>query len=106
MAWVQEPLVPPAALAQSRAAGLVLAGMPPGTPLILVADDRSDKPALFVTRYANYLRDGVPGDRVPDVHVFPGTAADLLAGRPTLTGPPEHDPPAGRARRRVPPPLR
>jgi hypothetical protein len=103
MAWVQEPLVSPAALAQSREAGAALAATPRGSPLILVADDRGDKPALLLTRYANYLRDGVPGDRVPDVRVFPGTAADLLAGRPTLTGRPEHDRLANDAWRRIRP---
>jgi hypothetical protein len=92
LAWGgQRPLVTPEAVSQARAAGEVLAGTPPGTPLILVADDRSDKPGLYITRYENYLRGGVPARRIPDVHVFVGTPADLVAGRPTLTGEEEHD---------------
>jgi hypothetical protein len=92
LAWSnQRPLIAPAALAESRAVGSGLGSQPPGTPLVLVADAPGDKPSLLITRYANYLRDAVPADRVPDVQVFVGTAADFLAGRPTLTGQPEHD---------------
>ena len=95
MAWLawggQHPLVSAGAVSQARAAGTALARQPKGTPLILVADDRHDKPSLFLTRYANYLRDAVPGARVPDVHLFVGSPADLSAGHPGLTGDPEHD---------------
>jgi hypothetical protein len=87
----QRPLISPSALDQARRAGAYLGGQPAGTPLILVADDRGGKPSLFVTRYANYLRDAVPAARVPDVFVFPGSVMDFLAGGPTLTGRPEHD---------------
>jgi hypothetical protein len=92
LAWGgQHPLVSAGAVSQAQAAGAALALQPRGTPLILVADDRHDKPSLFLTRYANYLRDAVPGARVPDAHLFVGTPADLLAGHPGLTGQPEHD---------------
>ncbi len=92
LAWGgQHPLVSADAVAQARAAGAALAQQPKGTPLILVVDDRHDKPSLFLTRYANYLRGAVPGARVPDVHLFVGSPADLAAGHPGLTGQPEHD---------------
>jgi hypothetical protein len=80
-----------AAVEEVRAAGEALARTEPGTPIVLVADERGDKPALFITRYANNLRDAVPAARVPDVHVWVGTASDYLNGRPSVTGEVEHD---------------
>jgi hypothetical protein len=85
------PLVPPSALDESRTAGKVLAAQSPGTPLILVMDPTSDDPGRLLTRAANYLRGGVPGDRTLDVHVYVGSPTDFLAERPTLTGQLEHD---------------
>jgi hypothetical protein len=92
LAWGgQRPLVTRAAVVQARAAGADFGRTAPGTPLVVVMDDLSDKPGLFITRYENYLRDEVPAARVPDVHVFVGTPTDYLAGRPSLTGQREHD---------------
>lgn len=92
LAWGgQRPLVTRIALAQSRAAGAAFGRTAPGTAMVLVVDDLSDKPGLFITRYENYLRDEVPAARVPDVHVFVGTPTAYLAGRPSLTGGREHD---------------
>ena len=106
-AWLSSrPLSTPEQIEQARSVGVALAGTAPGTPLVLVMDDRSDKPALFVTRYANDLLGAVPAARVPDVRVFVGTPADLVAGRPTLTGLPEHDRLALDYWRRVQPLLR
>ncbi len=91
-AWVgSRPLSTPEQIEQARSVGVALAGTAPGTPLVLVMDDRGDKPALFVTRYANDLLGAVPADRIADVRVFVGTPEDLVAGRPTLTGIAEHD---------------
>jgi hypothetical protein len=92
MAWNGEPaLVTDPAAAQARSAASALAAQPAGTPLILVSDDRSDRSGLSVVRNLNYLRAVVTGGRVPDVFGFVGTPSDLLAGRPGLTGDPEHD---------------
>jgi hypothetical protein len=95
VAWAgwaaSRPLVTPAQLAQLRIVGSALGRLPAGTPVVLVMDDHGDKPALRVTRFANYLRDAVPAGRVPDVALFVGSPADLLAGHPTRTGQAEHD---------------
>jgi hypothetical protein len=87
VAWESQRPNSARAVADARLLGSVVAREPAGTPLILVADDPRDGPSFFhVTRLASYLRDGVPPARVPDVHVFVGTAQDFLAGRPTLAG--------------------
>jgi hypothetical protein len=91
-AWVSnQPLATSTQLEQARAVGSALATTKPTTPLIVVVDDRSDKPALFITRYGNEFRGAVPAGRVPDVHLFVGTPTDFLARRVTLTGQAEHD---------------
>ena len=87
----QNPFAAPSAITQSRAAGRLLADQPPRTQLILVADDRGRNPSLPLIRSLNYLRQQVPPGRLLDVHLFPGTPADLIARRPTLTGRIEHD---------------
>jgi hypothetical protein len=87
VAWESQRPNSARAVADAQLLGRVLAREPAGTPLILVANDPRDGPSFFhVTRLASYLRDGVPPARVPDVHVFVGTAQDFLAARPTLTG--------------------
>jgi hypothetical protein len=92
MAWNgQKALATPAAIRQARQIGAALGRQPPGTPLILVVDNAGDKPGLFVVRSLNYVRAAVPSERVPDVYAFVGSAADLVAGQPTLTGRREHD---------------
>ena len=73
---------------QLKAAGRLLASQPPGTPLILVTDDPE---GLLTTARANLLRDAVPAERAADVFPYLGRPNDLLEGRPTLTGVPEHD---------------
>lgn len=87
----QDPFAGPSAITQSRAAARLLADQPPGTPLILVADDRGRTPSLPLIRDLNYLRQEVPPGRLLDVHLFPGSPPDLMAGRPTLIGRFEHD---------------
>ncbi len=89
--WASPTLISPTQLTEARAVGAALGAMTPGTALVLVADDRGDKPALFLTRYANVLRDAVPAARVADVYLWVGTPADFMRRAPTLTGRPEHD---------------
>jgi hypothetical protein len=92
LAWGgQQPLIRRSTLAQFSATGALLSQQPEGTPLILVANDRTATPGLMAARAQNFLRDTVPPDRIPDVHVFLGTPRDFLSGRPTLTGHEEHD---------------
>jgi hypothetical protein len=104
--WSNRPLVTPVQAEQARAAGEALGRLREGTPLILVVDDRSDKPSLFVTRYANVLRGAVPAARVPDVHIWVGTPGDFLRRTPTVTGLPEHDRLSVDSLRRATPSLR
>ena len=87
----QQPLVASGTAQELRYTGSALAAEPPGTPLIVVADDRTVTPGFSAPRTLNYLRDTVSADRIPDVHVFVGTPAGLLARGPALTGLPEHD---------------
>lgn len=91
LSWASQKPNSAEAVAGARSVGLVLARQPPGTPVILVVDERSISLSFQVTRDANYLRDAVPPARVPDVFVFVGTVADFVAGRPTITGNTEHD---------------
>ena len=91
LSWASQKPNSAEAVAGARSVGLLLARQPPGTPVILVVDERSISLSFQVTRDANYLRDAVPPARVPDVFVFVGTVADFLAERPTITGNTEHD---------------
>jgi hypothetical protein len=76
------------ALAQSALVADALSAEPSQTPLVLVADNAS---AGIVTAYANALRDAVAPTSAPDVYVFMGGPQDLEAGKPRITGSPEHD---------------
>jgi hypothetical protein len=92
LAWDAQRANSARAVADARKLGSVLARQPAGTPLVLIANDLREAPSFFqITRLASYLRDGVPPARVPDVHVFVGTPADFVAGRPTLIGSPARD---------------
>lgn len=102
----QQPLISQPTSLQFRAAGAALAAEPAGTPLILVADDRGQRPGFSAPRNLNYLRDSVPSDRIQDVYLFMGSPAELLAGRLSRTGQTEHDRLAARYFRQVEPLLR
>ena len=95
VAWLgwggDRPLVTDAQVDQARSAGALLASKAPGTQLVMVMENLGDRPALWVTRYANYLRDGVPAARAGDVHVVLDTIDGFVAGRPSSTGLAEHD---------------
>lgn len=91
-AWARaQPVIASATSLQIRAAGAALAAEPAGTPLVLIADDRSARAGFSIPRDLNYLRDAVPTDRVQDVAIFVGPPAALLRGAPSPTGIPEHD---------------
>jgi hypothetical protein len=90
--WLGErPLDSPAVVTDARAAAVALARTPPGTPFVVVMDDRNSTPTIGVIRYLNDLRGLVPPAAAGRVHVFLGTPEDFLALRPTITGQPEHD---------------
>ncbi|HXY71805.1 MAG TPA: hypothetical protein VEM41_04630, partial [Actinomycetota bacterium] len=85
------PQVSPEVLTQARDAGIALSRTPPGTPLAVVIDPRGEQPAELAIRYDAYLRDEVPPQDIPLVHVVVGAVPDVLARRPTVTGDPEYD---------------
>ena len=75
----------------ARPLGPILAAASPGTPLVVIVDQRGEGPGLAVISDANAVRAVVAPGRVQDVNVFVGTPRDFLTGRPTLTGSSEHD---------------
>jgi hypothetical protein len=89
--WNANAAGPPNAVVAVRSIGPVVAAEPRGTPIVLVVDARGDRPAIPALQDANAVRAVVPASRVPDIHVFMGSPADFLAGRPTITGSPQHD---------------
>lgn len=78
-------------LAAARRAGGVVDSLPQGTPLIFVVDTDEPAAAYHVTLAGNILRMGVPAERIVDVRLGVGRAPDVMAGRVTLSGDPEHD---------------
>ncbi|MGH2657547.1 MAG: hypothetical protein ACRDIZ_12790, partial [Actinomycetota bacterium] len=90
--WVrQSPAVSADELAAVSAAGRAVAGSPSGTPLVFLVDTREQAAAYHLTRAGNVIRMGLPPERIGDVRLAVGAPDDLLAGRPTSTGDPEHD---------------
>lgn len=93
LTWFRErPYTNPTAVQQIREAGVVASDLPSGTPLIFVVDDpNEDSVAFHATNDANLIRAYMPADRIRDVHVYVGQAANFLAGIPTIYGTPQHD---------------
>jgi hypothetical protein len=87
----QSPAFDAADLAAARTAGRAVASLSAGTPLAFLVDTDQPAAAYHVTRAGNVLRMGVPPDRIADVRLLVGQPEDIVAGRPTLTGDPEHD---------------
>ena len=87
----QAPSFAPEELARATAAGGAVEGVPPRTPLIFLVDTSEPAAAFHVTRFGNVIRMGLPPERIADSHLVVGSPADFLAGRPTVTGDPEHD---------------
>jgi len=76
--------------AATLAGRMAEATTPPGTPLVFVVYQRTTAAFLPVVA-GNTIRAAVPPGRIRDVYLYVGTPRDYLAGRPTLTGVPEHD---------------
>lgn len=90
--WLrQAPAVSADELAAASAAGRAVAASPPGTPLVFLVDTGERAAAYHITRAGNVIRMGLPAERIEDVRLAVGAPDDLLAGRPTPTGDPEHD---------------
>lgn len=73
------------------AASAYLRSQPPGRPTVFVAagSPRWSEERIWGEVWRadwSLVRAGLPGDRIPDTHLFFGAAEDLLAGRPTVTG--------------------
>jgi hypothetical protein len=91
-AWISSPdFVDASEMRNAIVAGRVASLTPPGTPLVFVANDLDSNGLFHMAHVFNVARAAVPVDRVSDVHVFVGSARDLLAGRPTVRGVPNHD---------------
>jgi hypothetical protein len=88
-----QPYVAQKLLSRAATAGRIAAGVvPPGTPLVFIVDTRDRNVAFLATRATNVIRDGVPPDRIRDVHVFVGSPDDYRQGRPsTRPGDPVFD---------------
>jgi hypothetical protein len=65
--------------------------LPAGTPLVFVVDTQEAAAAYHTTRAGNVIRNAVPADRIEDVRLAVGRPEDVLAGRVSKTGDPEHD---------------
>jgi hypothetical protein len=78
--------------AVARAGSSIAAlGIDAGAPLVFVVDTDQPAAAYHVTRAGNLIRMGVPAGRIGDVRIAVGSPPDVLAGRVTRTGDPEHD---------------
>jgi hypothetical protein len=76
------------AVARAREA---IDALPAGTPLVFVVDTDEPAAAYHITRAGNVIRNAVPADLILDVRLAVGRPEDVLAGRVTETGDPEHD---------------
>lgn len=87
----QEPFIHGHEIENVEATRATIDALPPGTAVVFLVDTEEKAAAFHVTRFANVIRTTVPEERIADVRVAVGSPDDYLAGRPTLTGNPEHD---------------
>jgi hypothetical protein len=87
----QEPFIDRTEVEAVQATRGAIDALPPTAPVVFLVDTDQKAAAFHVTRFANVIRTSVPQDRIADVRVAVGRPDDYLAGRPTLTGNPEHD---------------
>jgi hypothetical protein len=81
--WIQ-----PTALRQAAAAAEYVRGLPAGTPVVFLVSPTGQAGVLSTALNERIIRAAMPPDVQADVYLFPGRAADLLAGRRTITGNP------------------
>ena len=91
-AWrEQQTYISPDEIANSTALGGIAATLPPGTPLVVIADATVADAGFVTTQTANILRAAVPPDRAQDVYVYLGDAAHYFRDEPTPRGDPTYD---------------
>jgi len=90
LTWARErPYADPLTVDQVQRAGEMIRQEPANTSLVFVVDEpRADLAAYRTTNWGNILRAYLPPDRIADVHLYYGTAENLLAGKST----PSEDP--------------
>ena len=87
----QSPNLSPDDLLDVRRAGVAVAAVPDGTPVVVLVETDQPAAAFHITRMANLLRMELPADRLPGTRIAVGSPSDFRAGRATLTGDREHD---------------
>jgi hypothetical protein len=87
----QSPAFTTSELRTVDAARGAIDALPADTPLVFVVDTDEPAAAYHMTRAGNVIRNAVPADRIEDVRLAVGRPEDVLAGRVTETGDPEHD---------------
>jgi hypothetical protein len=87
----QSPAFTAEELAAAERAGAVMERLDPETPVIVVVDTDQPAAAYHVTRAANVIRMAAPPERIRHVGIAVGRPEDVIAGRVTRTGDPEHD---------------
>ena len=91
-AWrEQQTFISPDEIANSTTLGRIAATLPPGTPLVVIADATVADAGFVTTQTANILRAAVPPDRAQDVYVYLGDAAHYFRDEPTLRDDPTYD---------------
>lgn len=81
-AWYrQSPFMSEEELAAVSGAAAALEPVPPGTPLVFLVDTTEFAATFHVTRAANVIRAGLPGDRAHNSWIVVGSPDDLEAGR-------------------------
>ena len=92
MSWSrQQPFIAPLEVDRATTAARIADTLPSGTPLVFIVDDDDATVSFLATRAANVIRASMPPDRVADVFIYVGTAANFLRGEPTVRGSVEYD---------------
>jgi hypothetical protein len=98
LTWARErPYADPLTVDQVQRAGDLIGQQPASATLVFVVDgslvdeSRSDLAAYRTTNWGNILRAYLPADRIEDLHIYFGTAENLLADRPTPSDDPTKD---------------
>lgn len=93
LTWARErPYADPLTVDQVQRTGEMIRQEPANTPLVFVVDEpRADLAGYRTTNWGNILRAYLPPDRIADVHLYYGTAENLLAGQSTPSDDPTQE---------------
>lgn len=93
LTWFRErPYMNEAQVAQVREVASTITSAPVGTPVVFVVDERNPELVAFrVTDWGNVIRAWMPPERIRDVHLYVGAAANLAEDRVTNNGNERHD---------------